>query len=261
MTESKIKFETVTELPGNKAHRDQIDAMRTRYEWASKYCRNRDVVEIACGAGIGLGILARHAKSVIGGDLDKKTLKFGVDHFKDTKIEFMELDACNMQLENDSVDIAICFEATYYFPSMTKFIREVKRVLRPSGLFLMSSVNCQWHGFNPSPYSKKYHSAEEMRITLDEAGFESEFFVCFEDNPATLKRRVIGAIRRVAIALRLVPRTMKGKEIFKNLFYGKLDPLPAEMSEEHGTIHELRLFGPDVKLENQKFFYFSAKHK
>jgi len=252
-------YATVTELPGNKAHQDQVDAMRTRYEWASKMCQDKDIVEIACGAGIGLGILARGAKSVVGGDVDPAVLKYGIEHYQNRNIKVMELDACKLQLEDDSVDVAICFEATYYFPSLMDFMREVRRVLRPGGQFILSSVNCQWHGFNPSPYSNTYHSASEMSAALADAGFSGDFFACFEDDPATLKRRIIGMIRKIAVALHLVPKTMKGKEFFKKLFYGKLDPLPYEMNEGHGTVHELKPFGPDVNLENNKFYYFVAK--
>ena len=256
-----MSFASVTELPGNGAHCEQIDAMRTRYEWAAEMCRGKDVVEIACGAGIGLGILARHAKSVIGGDLDSKVLAYGLEHYKDRNIRLMELDACKMELEDDSVDVAICFEATYYFPSLAVFMREVRRILRPGGLFVLSSVNSRWHGFNPSPYSNQYHSAGEMREELEEAGFGGDFFACFEDDPATWKRRVIGMVRRIAVALRLVPQTMKGKEFFKKLFYGKLEPLPYELSEAHGTRRELKPFGTGLKPENHKFFYFVAKRK
>ena len=35
-------------------------------------CCDKDVVEVACGAGIGLGILSRNAKDVIGGDINTK---------------------------------------------------------------------------------------------------------------------------------------------------------------------------------------------
>ena len=39
-------FETITELPGNNAHKDQIDAMRTRYSWAAEYINNNKVLTI-----------------------------------------------------------------------------------------------------------------------------------------------------------------------------------------------------------------------
>lgn len=255
-----LSFDTVTELPGNKAHSEQVDAMLTRYVWASDYCEDKDVVEIACGAGIGLGLLANKAKSVVGGDVDPNVLQFGKNHFHNhSKIQVKELDACNLQMDDASVDVAICFEATYYFPSLEKFMTEVLRILRPGGIFLCSSVNSQWHGFNPSPHSRQYHTIEQMNQALEKAGFTSEFFTCFEDDPTSFKRRLIGSIRKIAVALKLVPQTMKGKELLKKIFYGKLDPLPNEMTSAHGKAYSLTRLEEVDHVENFKFYYFCAR--
>ena len=41
----------------------------TRYRFAADFCRRRRVLEVACGPGVGLGYLARHAGEIVGGDL------------------------------------------------------------------------------------------------------------------------------------------------------------------------------------------------
>ena len=256
----EASFETVTELPGNRAHREQIDALRTRYSWAAKFCRDRDVLEVACGAGLGLGLLAGRANSVIGGDLDPIVLRFAQEHYRGhTKINIMELDACNTVLADSSVDVVICFEAVYYFPNMSDFLSEIRRILRPDGLFLCNSVNCEWHGFNPSPYSKKYHSVAEMQQELQSAGFKAKFFLSFEDSPTTLSRRLISYIRSLAVQFRLIPKTMRAKELFKRLFYGKLQPLPIELTQSIGIPRPLVVLEPDIKIKNYKVYYLKAK--
>ena len=149
--------------------------MLTRYVWASGYCEDKDVVEIACGAGIGLGLSANKVKSVIGGDVDPNLLQYGKDHFHNhSRIQVKELDACNLVMDD-----AICFKATYYFPSLETFLTEVRRTLRPGGIFLCSSVHSQWYGFNPSPHSRQHHTIKQMNQSLEKAGFTSEFFTCF----------------------------------------------------------------------------------
>lgn len=253
-------FDTVTELPGNNAHIEQVDALRTRYEWASGMCDDKEVLEVACGAGVGLGLLARNAKNVIGGDVDPNVLKYAIQHYnKQRNIQIMEMDACNMELADGSIDCLACFEAIYYFPSLNSFLKEAKRILRPGGVLLISSVNCLWHGFNPSPYSKKYYSIKELQSALDDAGFRSDFYVCFEDNPATFRRYLIGKIRQIAVALKIVPKTMKGKEFLKKLFYGNLEALPYEITENHGIPQKLNPYNNGITLKNQKYFYCAAK--
>ena len=39
-----------------------------------------DVLEVACGGGIGLGYLARTAKKVVGGDIDETILQYPRDY-------------------------------------------------------------------------------------------------------------------------------------------------------------------------------------
>ena len=255
-----VSYANVTELPGNRAHKDQVDAMRTRYEWASKLSTNKDVLEVACGAGIGLGILARKANSVIGGDIDHEVLSFGLAHYDTSKIQIKKLDACEIELPDNSIDVVVCFEAIYYFPSLDNFLSEVERILRPDGVLLCSSVNCEWSGFNPSSHSVNYYSLNEMESKLEHRGFSSDFFIGFEDKPNSLIGKIIGIVRKAAVSLNLIPKTMKGKELLKRMFYSSLVSLPSEMTEDHGKIHDFR---PAINLGeaifSHKFYYFIAK--
>ena len=44
-------FSDVTELNGQMISREQLLRFCNRYQWASKYIRNKDVLELACGGG------------------------------------------------------------------------------------------------------------------------------------------------------------------------------------------------------------------
>ena len=60
-----MTYITVTEMPGNKATKENIEMLYTRYKWASQFIEGKDVLEVACGAGQGLGYLAKKAKKVV----------------------------------------------------------------------------------------------------------------------------------------------------------------------------------------------------
>lgn len=47
----------------------------------------------------------------------------------------------------------------------------------------------------------------------------------------TIQDKLISLIKRMAVSLHLMPKTMKGKELFKRLFLGKLTPLPSEIDD------------------------------
>ena len=48
----------------------------------------------------------------------------------------------------------------------------------------------------------------------------------------SMKDTIVSLIKRAAVALHLIPKTMKGKEFLKRMFFGKLIPLPAEVDDE-----------------------------
>ncbi len=65
----------VTEQPGQLASRIQLEMLEARYAWAAKQAREKDVLEAGCGAGLGLPVLGRVARSVCAGDVDAENLR------------------------------------------------------------------------------------------------------------------------------------------------------------------------------------------
>ena len=96
---------------------------------------------------------------------------------------------------------------------------------------LIAAVNKDWAEFNPSPFSTRYFSVPELGKLLQENGFKVEFYGAFSALPKNIKEKTIATIKRIAVALHLIPKTMKGKEFLKRIFFGKLVPLPHEITE------------------------------
>ena len=100
--------------------------------------------------------------------------------------------------------------------------------VRPSAGMVLSTANREWTGFNPSPFSVRYFSADELRDLLNAAGFSVTLRASFPEQPSAL-HRIVGVLRRAAVALHLIPRTMAGKALLKRLFYGQLEPIPGRL--------------------------------
>jgi ubiquinone/menaquinone biosynthesis C-methylase UbiE len=224
---------TVTELPGYKASREQIERLYHRYHFAHAFCRDNHVLEVACGAGMGLGYLEKVAKKVVGGDIDENILKFAQNHYKErNKIELMKIDAHKLQFPDKSFDVVILYEAIYYLAQATKFIEEAFRVLRKDGVLLICSVNKDWAEFNPSPFSTRYFSAPELHQLLNHKFSDVKVYGAFPVRADTFKRKILSLMKRAAVKLHLIPKTMKGKEFFKRIFFGSLLSIPPEIKEE-----------------------------
>jgi len=102
--------------------------------------KNKDIVEIGCGRGGGLSYITRTyaPASAIGVDLDKEAVKFCNRHYDLEGLSFMQGDAQNLNLEDNTSDVLINLESSHRYPDMKAFFGEVSRILRPGGYFLFA---------------------------------------------------------------------------------------------------------------------------
>lgn len=221
-------FTTVTEIAGTRVRREAVEMLHCRYGFAASLVAGRRVLEVACGAGVGLGILQRTASLVVGGDISAPLLATARRHYG-RRARLVRLDAERLPFADAAFDVVVCFEAIYYVSDPNRFIGECARVLDRAGAILLNSVNPEWSEFNPSPHSTAYLSAAGLRVLLERHGFDARVLGAFEAAPATLRDRVVSALKRIAVALHLIPPTMKGKEWLKRLFFGRLEEFPFEI--------------------------------
>jgi len=225
-----IDYTNVTEVPGNQVTQEQMERMVHRYCFASNFADGKDVLEVACGAGLGLGYLAKKAKRVVGGDYTENLVKIAKDYYGQ-RLPVLRLDAHGLPFRNQCLDVVILYEAIYYLTEPEKFFREAQRVLRKKGVLLVAMVNKDWSEFNPSPFSTSYFSVPELSESLKKNGFKVEMYGAFSVLPKSAKEKIVASVRKIAVALHLIPKTMKGKEFLKKVFYGKLKPLKGEIEE------------------------------
>lgn len=255
-------FTIITETPDTRATRDQLSILHTRYDFAAGWVKGKEVLEAACGAGMGLGYLAREASRVVGGDIEDKNWRFAEETYRGRQgILVRPFDAQNMPFGDGCFDVVVLFEAIYYLMDAGSFLREAQRVLRPDGVLLISTVHCRWPGFNPSPYSRKYYDASELSRLLAQYGFEPALYAGFPEDNSGPVATVLGVARRAAVALHLIPKTMHGKEWLKRLFYGRLAPIPRELAPGAAPIEPLVPIESAGDLTKFKMIYAAARKK
>ncbi len=255
---SRTDYSTITEQPGQRATRLQLAMLRTRYAWASAHAAQKDVAEIACGPGLGLGWIARMARSVEAGDLDDAHCRVARETYAGREnIHIETLDALHLPFANSSLDLVLLFEAIYYLPDSEAFFEEARRVLRPGGKLLLATVNCSWTGFNPSPFHVRYYSAPELMQAIERHGFQVHLRAGFPERRGILDWS-IRFLRRMAVATRLIPQTMAGKMLLKRLFYGSLEPIPFELLPD-GIAEILHPIEPGADLRHFRTLYAEAR--
>jgi SAM-dependent methyltransferase len=221
-------YSTVTELPGGRASRQQLARLHQRYGLAATLAAGRDVLEVGCGAGLGLGWLARQARRVTGGDFTASSVALARRHYNG-RVPLLRLDAATLPFRDGSFDGIILFETLYYLKRPEEFLDECARVLRRDGLLLIGTVNPESRGFHPSPFAHRYFSARDLVGLLSAAGFNPEICGGFLEATTSTRGRVLEYLKRSAGRAGLIPKTMRGRELFKRLIFGPLTTLPAEI--------------------------------
>lgn len=123
--EDSINMETARE---NFLKRDNIvlyELVKSRYAWMNEYIRDTDkiIYEVGCGIGVSKEFIT-NPNVILTDVLDNPW----VDKY---------LDALNMDMPDDSVDVFICSNVIHHFASPYKFLTTVNKKLKVGGRLLL----------------------------------------------------------------------------------------------------------------------------
>jgi len=136
---------------------------KNRYLWAAKFSKNKKVLDIACGTGYGMNILTTKgkAKKIIGGDNSQEALKIAKQKYSAFNTIFVNVDANKkLPFKKNYFDLVVSFETIEHLKNYSLFISEIKRILKPKGIFLISTPHKRFHtplGRKPANY---FHTKE-----------------------------------------------------------------------------------------------------
>ncbi|WP_051888749.1 glycosyltransferase [Caballeronia sordidicola] len=141
-----------------------------RYECAADLVSAKDVLDIASGEGYGSAILARVARSVVGVDISDEAIAHARGSYRNINLEFRAGSAADIPLPDASVDVVVSFETIEHHDQHEKMFAEIKRVLRPGGLLVMSSPDRRTYSEIPNfnnPFHVKELSRQEFQALLN----------------------------------------------------------------------------------------------
>jgi SAM-dependent methyltransferase len=145
------------------------------YQRLASRCADLDVLEAGCGEGYGADLISRVARRVIALDYDETTVAHVGAHYP--RVEVMHGNLAELPLPDASVDVVVNFQVIEHLWDQTQFVRECARVLRPSGLLMVSTPNRIT--FSPgrdtpiNPFHTRELNAGELGRLLADAGFMS----------------------------------------------------------------------------------------
>ncbi|MGE4420703.1 MAG: methyltransferase domain-containing protein [Pseudodesulfovibrio sp.] len=110
-----------------------------RYLAAREFVRGKDVLDVACGEGYGSVILSGVAASVVGVDISEEAVAHAAAKYAGSGVEFLAGSCSALPLPDDSVDCVVSFETIEHHAEHREMMLEIRRVLRPCGLLVISS--------------------------------------------------------------------------------------------------------------------------
>lgn len=119
---------------------------RQRYDFAASYCRDRHVLDAACGVGFGSQILAEAGAALVCGiDLSREAITYARQHFAHPATHYLVVDAMAVDTFRIPFDVVVSFETIEHVPEPERFVVAVHRLLADEGLFICSAPNIERH--------------------------------------------------------------------------------------------------------------------
>jgi ubiquinone/menaquinone biosynthesis C-methylase UbiE len=134
--------------PKGKLGKIQLKSMNKEHTpvslWGLKHLDIQDdyiVLDIGCGGGININRMSKNAKKVYGVDYSIESVNLSREvnrqEIYDGKVEILKGNVQDLPFEDNTFDIVTAFETVYFWPNIEKSFGEVKRVLKPGGIFLI----------------------------------------------------------------------------------------------------------------------------
>jgi SAM-dependent methyltransferase len=138
-----------------------------RYEFALPWCRDRDVLDAGCGVGYGTSYLAAAARRVVGVDRDESAIAYARERYARPNVEFRVGNLQGLELPDAAFDAVCSFETIEHVADTDAYLHEMARVLRPAGVFLVSTPNARESTRTPdNPFHEFELSAADFEALL-----------------------------------------------------------------------------------------------
>jgi len=159
-----------------------------RYMFASRFCNQKNVLDIACGEGFGSNYLSKNAEFVLGVDIAPDIIEHAKKKYNHQRLDFMVSNAVSVPLESENFDVIVSFETLEHLSKDDQhlFIKEMVRLMKEDGTLIISTPNKKVYS-DDANYSNPFHLSEFYKQEF--MSFLTEHF----KNITIFSQQVIGA--------------------------------------------------------------------
>jgi ubiquinone/menaquinone biosynthesis C-methylase UbiE len=166
----------VSEFTGERVIPGQVNddlwaEHEARYAFASRYAPGKRALDVGCGSGYGAAELSYRAAAVTGIDLAADAVTYAKTHYTAANVRFAQASAGCLPFAPRTFDLVTAFEVIEHLQDWRALLAESRRVLRPDGVFLVSTPNKTYYAESrakegPNPFHTHEFEFEEFRDAL-----------------------------------------------------------------------------------------------
>lgn len=183
---------------GFETGREEFGNLQTNLEFLAKtnlLQPNHKILEVGCGIGSVVFELTRQGHNIIGRDISREAITYGLKKYGDIKLDVQAAE--ELQFEKETFDIVLSFDLFEHIAQVDRHVSEVFRVLQTGGYYLFQTPNkysnvifetlskksFKWRRAHPS-----LHTPGQLRQRLTKHGFEARFVKMNPINEFTIKK-------------------------------------------------------------------------
>lgn len=147
-----------------------------RYLLASSFVKDKVVLDVASGEGYGSNLLASYAAAVVGVDIEPEAVRHAAATYARPNLRFLCGPAEEIPISGQHLfDVVLSFETLEHLcpESQRQFLMEIKRLLRPDGMLLISTPNRLIYS-DRNRHQNPFHQHEFSHVEF--VDFLKEFF-------------------------------------------------------------------------------------
>jgi SAM-dependent methyltransferase len=146
---------------------------RARYHWAAPHVGHADVLDVACGSGLGAPVLvAAGARQVLGVEVSMEALRVASTVRSDRFLP-AQADGTQIPTRDRAFAVITSFETVEHIHEDHRFVAELARVLRDDGVLLLSTPNALHtkpvNGIPANPFHVREYTPQALESLLTTA--------------------------------------------------------------------------------------------
>ncbi len=207
----------------NRAYtREELQIIGKRYYVIKNYSINKTLLDVGCGAGLGLDYLLDHKiKKIYAIDIDKENILESKKNISKKHINKIDFECCDLfkSKNKKKYDVISAMQVLQYIP-LNKFINFAKKNLNSNGTIIVEVPNAfRKDGFKKSELGIYYYNPIELKKKYTNLEIYGVFLIKKETTLTKFKnfaRKIVKNLNLSNKTLNILRTKILNKEILKD---------------------------------------------